>query len=54
MANLKKGKSPHKYCKVYKERGMREINKAKKNARHLKKHPHDVQSGGQYAETTDS
>lgn len=31
------------FCANYKRAGQREINKARKIARHLKKHPNDVQ-----------
>jgi hypothetical protein len=41
-----KGGRNKKWCKVYRDRCIREVNKAKKRTRHLKNFPADIQAQG--------
>lgn len=41
-----KGGRNKKDCKIYRDRCIREVNKAKKRARHMKKYPADLQARG--------
>lgn len=41
-----KGGRSRAWCKVYRSRCVRDINKAKKRARHIKRFPADIQAQG--------
>lgn len=39
--NRKHGRNK-RWCELYRQRGQRELNKARRQARHAKRHPNDV------------